>query len=458
MPAFSAEELERCLLSLSTYSEAAVRGAIEAARDPDKAAQLLDALRVQIDENVLDDFTAIGLIVAMGEARVLDAIDLLLHTATRQDVDMGIFGEAAGYALQRMGAPAFDVVMRFLERPAAPWAHVHAYQLLFAAAGADPPTRQRVADFCAARAPREIKVAYEEEWHPGLAVCQALVALGDERARPLLETAIRESPHAGDKENYRGVLEELDGGEPPVLEWDWRLDWPDACRAWADILEDDDEAYGDEEDAPRRRENLEVADEFATSEFARTLEGHGWSAEGAADEIAHWLDFGGQYTALNAARLEPADVREVLYEWMPRKMSAEAEYFKSFPPLLEAFVRFLHATGRLADPEPLLSLAREARARLPALAADPGNWGMAKSFFMGGRAAGFDMTTQEGTTQWMAAYNASLAANRPAGPDPEPADPTYSVSAPFRRESPKVGRNDPCPCGSGKKYKKCCGR
>ncbi|MEW8625655.1 MAG: YchJ family protein [Candidatus Thiodiazotropha sp.] len=25
------------------------------------------------------------------------------------------------------------------------------------------------------------------------------------------------------------------------------------------------------------------------------------------------------------------------------------------------------------------------------------------------------------------------------------------------RKQPKVGRNDPCPCGSGKKYKKCCG-
>jgi hypothetical protein len=33
------------------------------------------------------------------------------------------------------------------------------------------------------------------------------------------------------------------------------------------------------------------------------------------------------------------------------------------------------------------------------------------------------------------------------GPKPEP----------IRREAPKVGRNDPCPCGSGKKYKKCCG-
>ena len=27
----------------------------------------------------------------------------------------------------------------------------------------------------------------------------------------------------------------------------------------------------------------------------------------------------------------------------------------------------------------------------------------------------------------------------------------------FRRSETKVGRNDPCPCGSGKKYKKCCG-
>ena len=29
---------------------------------------------------------------------------------------------------------------------------------------------------------------------------------------------------------------------------------------------------------------------------------------------------------------------------------------------------------------------------------------------------------------------------------------------PIVREEPKVGRNDPCPCGSGKKYKKCCGK
>jgi uncharacterized protein YecA (UPF0149 family) len=35
---------------------------------------------------------------------------------------------------------------------------------------------------------------------------------------------------------------------------------------------------------------------------------------------------------------------------------------------------------------------------------------------------------------------------------PEKAEPQV------RQAAPKVGRNDPCPCGSGKKHKKCCGR
>jgi preprotein translocase subunit SecA len=32
------------------------------------------------------------------------------------------------------------------------------------------------------------------------------------------------------------------------------------------------------------------------------------------------------------------------------------------------------------------------------------------------------------------------------------------TTAPVRRDVPKVGRNEPCPCGSGKKYKNCCGK
>ena len=40
------------------------------------------------------------------------------------------------------------------------------------------------------------------------------------------------------------------------------------------------------------------------------------------------------------------------------------------------------------------------------------------------------------------------------GAAPKPEEPHKQETV--RRQAPKVGRNDPCPCGSGKKYKNCC--
>jgi len=37
-------------------------------------------------------------------------------------------------------------------------------------------------------------------------------------------------------------------------------------------------------------------------------------------------------------------------------------------------------------------------------------------------------------------------------------DGTAPTKKPVKRETEKIGRNSPCPCGSGRKYKKCCGR
>ena len=48
--------------------------------------------------------------------------------------------------------------------------------------------------------------------------------------------------------------------------------------------------------------------------------------------------------------------------------------------------------------------------------------------------------------------------NQRANPIPEEVPPVSDVQIPYRRETEKVGRNDLCPCGSGKKYKKCCGK
>jgi hypothetical protein len=45
----------------------------------------------------------------------------------------------------------------------------------------------------------------------------------------------------------------------------------------------------------------------------------------------------------------------------------------------------------------------------------------------------------------------------PTLPSPPPPPTSYEAPKPYIR-GPKIGPNDPCPCGSGKKYKKCCGK
>ncbi|MCC7258922.1 MAG: SEC-C domain-containing protein [Gammaproteobacteria bacterium] len=57
-----------------------------------------------------------------------------------------------------------------------------------------------------------------------------------------------------------------------------------------------------------------------------------------------------------------------------------------------------------------------------------------------------------------------MAQRKPAPPEPHVHGPGcnhdhehHPPAEPYRRESPKPGRNDPCFCGSGRKYKKCHG-
>ena len=50
--------------------------------------------------------------------------------------------------------------------------------------------------------------------------------------------------------------------------------------------------------------------------------------------------------------------------------------------------------------------------------------------------------------KWMKNHEAELRAENGAAP---------AKVETVVHQGPRIGRNDPCPCGSGKKYKKCCG-
>ena len=69
------------------------------------------------------------------------------------------------------------------------------------------------------------------------------------------------------------------------------------------------------------------------------------------------------------------------------------------------------------------------------------------------RSSGPDTSVSGGFDRFSGAGGGQGPSNSPEAEAPE----IPKIAVPVVRETPKVGRNDLCPCGSGKKYKKCCG-
>ena len=71
-----------------------------------------------------------------------------------------------------------------------------------------------------------------------------------------------------------------------------------------------------------------------------------------------------------------------------------------------------------------------------------------------------DETVTQGGNQASGTYIDQTGGRAKGGQLPKEAPKPEDARKPetFRRDKPKIGRNDPCPCGSGKKYKNCCGR
>jgi hypothetical protein len=149
--------------------------------------------------------------------------------------------------------------------------------------------------------------------------------------------------------------------------------------------------------------------------FADSLEGK--TGAGGPHRVGHWaslfLDYYFNYVGDTLSEASVLDVGEVVFELIPRKVSVEPEVAPELIAELRSFWEFLGREYRLPQAGAIIKLlSDQSILKLKNLLADPRNFGMAKTFFMQGQAAGFNMTTQEGLDQFMAVYNASISAQR----------------------------------------------
>jgi len=171
-------------------------------------------------------------------------------------------------------------------------------------------------------------------------------------------------------------------------------------------------------DGERNEERYQALLDAVLSSFAQSPEGKACATAGcrSGDWASMFLHYLFDYISESLNEVTVRDVREVIFDLFPRKVSAEPDSAQEIVLELRAFWEFLGREHRLPHATAIVAFfSDETIVRLKGLLADPRNFDMAKSFVMQGRAAGFDMTTQEGCTQFMAHYNGSILGRQSRG-------------------------------------------
>lgn len=194
----------------------------------------------------------------------------------------------------------------------------------------------------------------------------------------------------------------------------------------------------------------EVFQEFVETQtfnkLTRTQQEHGLFM------ISVFYDYCYGYCLQGPSQIDEMTIHEVCLDVMPRKVSAEKESFEAFAPTIVAFLSWCEQEGYLSNTSSTQNCIAGIGPEMVEQSQDNRNWGLAKSLFFGGSSQGFDMSDEDEIQQFMTHYNQSSLE------DDQHSFLNYpSVTViPFERQGEKIGRNDKCPCGSGKKFKKCC--
>jgi len=240
-----------------------------------------------------------------------------------------------------------------------------------------------------------------------------------------------------------GYTPPLNLWEEPVREWlepRWQM-----AKNW--YAGEDSREY---EDGERLAE--ELTGRFMESEVAGKLDAELF--EDAGFIVNHVLEYSWVYAGSRPEELDENTLREVLLEVFPLKIYAARDLFEKVAPVTESFLRWLESEGILGDTSFLVETVRGWADTIVAKGMNPQYWGMAKSLVMQAEADGVDTQDEQAVQRYIAEYNLWLMEESLAA-QPDLRD--LSPPMPIVEHSPKIGRNAPCPCGSGRKYKKCCG-
>jgi len=135
-------------------------------------------------------------------------------------------------------------------------------------------------------------------------------------------------------------------------------------------------------------------------------------------EMGFWaaqlIYYGYNYVGVTIPNMTVSAVKETIEDVFPRKISTSSpdEADDTIPELI-AFWTFLQREFKLPTAGLILSYLKKIEPGYRKIMNDSSKFGMAKSFFMMGQDAGFDMTDEKDMKRFMKVYNAKIAAQNP---------------------------------------------
>ena len=177
---------------------------------------------------------------------------------------------------------------------------------------------------------------------------------------------------------------------------------------------------------------------FVESKYFENLsEDEKMEADFAIDVFAEYMY---NYIGQNPCIWNIYGLRECCVDVLPRKVTARKEFSTALPKVLKQFFLFLDENEFIKNGKSLAEEVINLEGDIIKAMNNSSKWGLAKTFMMNAMNEGVDISDQEELNKYISNYNDNINRQR-----------NNVISG-----KPKIGRNEPCPCGSGKKYKKCC--
>jgi hypothetical protein len=327
--------------------------------------------------------------------------------------------------------------------------------LKLAAHEKDPAAKKKVIDFCVTHLNKALRD--ELDISDAEMAAEILADLGCSEYAPLVKKLMKKSVRTHSYPEYRQSFQVLNGDILPFIiqdMWEKPLDgWLErsykAYQTWhqkriAEMVEDEyDEGF-------QFYVFEKLSRRFAASEFAQSLEELDEESIAFIFEII--LNYAWSHNKTTPENLNEAVLKKVLTDILPRKAVLHEEAIGFVPEIAAGMLRYFQECEILPNGAALAEKVLTWSEEIIRKGKNRKLWDAGKKLSIEALENGLNPQDPDTLRDILSGYMELEAMLE------DDTDMDYTPNIPIKDYIQKTGRNDPCPCGSGRKYKKCCGQ